>query len=100
MRNPAVSILLAIFLLGSVSLLFVAKNANNGLDEDLKVTKSDLHSLMKIREHLDDEVNKFKSKSDSLALKNGALEKSLNQTNKNFLHEMVRFGEPKKQSTK
>jgi hypothetical protein len=80
MRNPAVSILLTIFLLGSVSLLFIAKKDNNNLYRDLSVTRSNVDSLLKEKESLDNNLKKIKGKNDSLTSKSGELEKSLSLT--------------------
>jgi hypothetical protein len=76
MRNPAVSILLTIFLLGSVSLLFIAKKDNSDLYRDLAVTRSNVDSLSKEKELLDNNLKKFIGKNDSLASKTKELEKS------------------------
>jgi hypothetical protein len=80
MRNPAVSILLTIFLLGSVSLLFIAKKDNNDLYNDLKVTRSNLDSLLKEKELIGNNLKKSTGKNDSLTSKSGELEKSLSLT--------------------
>jgi hypothetical protein len=73
--------LLGVFLLGAVSLIFIAKKANNSLDADLKMTKSNADSLLKVTGSLDEGIKKVKGRNDSLSLKNGELEKSLARTN-------------------
>jgi hypothetical protein len=80
MKNPAVSMLLGIFLLGAVSLLFVAKNANERLDKDLRMTKSNADSLLKVAGSFDAGIKRVKSQNDSLSVKNEELKKSLEQT--------------------
>src|SRR5579872_3793041 len=80
MKNIIV-IILSAFLLGAVSLLFVAKKANNSLDKDLKITRSSADSLSKVTSLLDKNATKFRNESDSLAARNEALEKSITQTN-------------------
>jgi DNA repair exonuclease SbcCD ATPase subunit len=73
--------LMAISLIGAGSLLYVAKQANNSLDKDLKMTKSNADSLSKLSGSLQNKVDNFKAKGDSLTVKNESLQKSLTQTN-------------------
>ena len=80
MRNPAVSILLGIFLLGSVSLLFVAKKDNNELYRDLTVTRSKADTLSKENESLNYDLKRSKGRNDSLTSNSAELEKSLTLT--------------------
>jgi uncharacterized protein YhaN len=80
MRNPVVSILLTIFLLGSVSLLFIAKKDNNNLYSDLNVTRANADSLSKEKESLGNTLKKIRGKNDSLTSKSSELGKSLSLT--------------------
>jgi len=80
MRSSGVSITLGVFLLAAASLLFIAKKANNSLDRDLIATRSKADSLSKNNELLGDRVKRLNGKSDSLVVKNGELEKSIELT--------------------
>ncbi len=83
MKNPVATItsaVLAIFLLGAGSLLFVAKKDNNDLFRDLTEARSKTDSLAKTSESLNKDLKIVTVKNDSLASKNGELEKSLSLT--------------------
>jgi len=84
MRNPAVSILLGVFLLAAVSLIFIEKKANNSLDRDLKIARVNADSIAKLNVSLDEDFRKAKTRNDSLAIKNNDLEKSLAHANSNL----------------
>ena len=94
MKNPAISILLGIFLLGSVSLLFIAKKANNTLDRDLKMIRLNADSLIKINGSFDADLKRMKGQNDSMEIKNDALKKSFTQTNSKLAakdHELLQI---------
>src|SRR2546430_2841167 len=80
MKNVT-TIILAAFLVGALSLLFVAKRANTRLDKSLLSTRSQADSLLKQTESLDKSAKKFKGQSDSLAIKNQELQKTVAQSN-------------------
>jgi len=78
MKN-LLSIVLSAFLLGSISLLYVAKKDNDRFVKDFKVTKSKADSLLTATGTLQNDVTKANRRTDSLAIKNDELGKSLSQ---------------------
>jgi hypothetical protein len=81
MKNSLASIVLSVLLVGTGSLLYMAKKANNSLDRDLTNTRSKADSLSTAAGILQNNVSRFARQIDSLSTKNGELEKSVAQAN-------------------
>jgi cell division protein FtsB len=84
MKSIVVNVILAMLLLGSGSMIFVAKNTNDNLDRDLIATRSKNDSLSKDKESLGNEVKKLNEKRDSLVSKNVEMNKLLAETTSNL----------------